>query len=139
MVPNELDGCVAGTQTSSSTWHGYCKGTGPSSYRALAFCEPTGSQTGTGEYGKERWDGNQASYVNCGTNGNLVDWGYLLCSNDDGNGTYTGYWPVHGDISWMLVNLGGGSSNPNAQVDGGNAMCKYDIKGENSFNPYQPL
>jgi hypothetical protein len=62
------------------------------------------------------------------------DWGLLLCSDNNGNGTYQGYVNRHGDISWMLLNLGSGNI-----VTGGTALCDYNTTGTDSFNPNAPL
>lgn len=132
--PDTLKTCKTGANNSYE-YHGWCDGTGPTSYRAIAMCT-----NGDAIYGVSRWDGDdRQSYASCEINGlnstlnaALPDWGYLLCSNDNGAGTYQGYVNKHGDISWMLFNWGNGNI-----ATGGTTLCDWDTNGENPFNPYQ--
>lgn len=146
VIPDALRTCTVGAN-STYEYHGWCQGSGPTSYRAIAFCTaagaPAGSQ-GEGVYGLERWDGDsRQSYANChhvsSTERLTEDWGYLLCSNNNGTGSYQGYVTRHGNISWILLNLGGGPTVPNAIQNGGTALCDWDLGEENWFNPYNPL
>jgi hypothetical protein len=84
--------------------------------------------------GVERWDGNKAqSEADCQSEENTTlgaDWGILLCSNNNGDGTYQGYYNRHYDISWMLFNWGNGNI-----MTGGTTICDWDANGETAFNP----
>lgn len=128
--PDTLKDCKTGTNNTYE-YYGWCDGTGPTSYRAIAFCSNENAV-----YGLERWDGDRRmSYASCevdNMNSTLDDdWGFLLCSNDNGAGNYQGYVNRHGDISWMLLNWGNG----NIQA-GGTTLCDYDVSGEAPFDPY---
>lgn len=135
MQPKTLKSCEPGANN-SVVFYGWCRGSGPTSYRAIAYCSD-----GLSVYGEERWDGDERqSYANCQTadsNSTLntqPDWGYILCSNNNGDGTYQAYENISGDISWMLANMGSG----NFQV-GGNYLCDLNTDGQASFNPNVPV
>jgi hypothetical protein len=88
--------------------------------------------------GVERWDGdNRESYASCESNGldSTLDanWGILLCTNDNGTGTYAGYDNRHGDISQYLQQWGDGTI-----ATGGTWACEYDTSGTPVVNPTQP-
>lgn len=132
--PETLKTCETGTNNSYE-YYGWCDGTGPTSYRAIAYCANEDAV-----YGVERWDGDRRlSYASCevdGLNSTLApnpngDWGYLLCSNGNGAGTYQGYVNKHGDISWMLLNWGNGNI-----ATGGTTLCDIDTSGEAPFDPF---
>jgi hypothetical protein len=128
--PDTLKACETGTNNSYE-YYGWCDGTGPTSYRAIAYCANEDAV-----YGQERWDGDRRlSYASCEVNGMNstlnADWGYLLCSNGDGAGTYQGYVNKHGDISWMLLNWGNGNI-----ATGGTSLCDIDTTGEAAFDPF---
>jgi len=130
--PQTLSTCHTGT---NNTYEYYveCYGTGPTSYRAIAYCTD-----GEVVLGLERWDGDDRdSYASCESNGldsTLdVDWGILLCSNDNGSGTYQGYEDRHGDISQYLQNWGSGTI-----ATGGTWACQYDTSGTPVVSPTQP-
>ena len=125
--PATLKTCAVGANNTLE-YHGWCNGTGPTSYRVIAYCT-----SGQAVAGLERWDGDtRQSYADCTTVGSTLnaDWGYLLCSNDNGTGTYQGYVNRHGDISWMLLNWGNGNI-----IAGGNTLCEYNTSAEFGFNP----
>jgi hypothetical protein len=132
--PETLKTCKIGTNNSYE-YYGWCDGTGPTSYRAIAYCANEDAV-----YGVSRWDGDRRqSYASCevdGLNSTLApnpngDWGLLLCSNDNGAGTYQGYVNRHGDISWMLLNWGNGNI-----ATGGTTLCDIDTNGEAPFDPF---
>jgi hypothetical protein len=130
-IPATLKSCPSGVNNSYE-YYVWCDGTGPTSYRAIAYCA-----NGSGVFGIERWDGDRRqSYANCqidGMNSTLNgDWGIILCSTDNGTGTFQGYLNRQGDISWILLNWGNGNI-----VTGGNTMCEYNTSGAASFNPNQ--
>lgn len=123
--PDTLTTCYTGTNNTVQ-YYGWCNGTGPTSYRVIVDCS-----NGDWVLGVERWDGDRReSYGSCGIDGmNALlteNWGYLLCSNDNGDGSYQGYQNRHGDISQLMLSWGGGTSIP----DGGNTLCQYDTSGE---------
>jgi hypothetical protein len=127
--PDTLKGSCTSTNNSTSFW-GSCKGTGPTSYRAVAFCAD-----GDAVFGIEHWDGDtRGSTASCtisGLNSTLdTNWGYLLCSTSNGNGTYEGYVDKHGDISGILDQLGAGNIPA-----GGNFLCEYDTSGDGAVAP----
>jgi hypothetical protein len=131
-LPATLKSCATGTNNTYE-YYGWCDGTGPTSYRTIAYCA-----NGEAVLGLERWDGDRRlSYASCEFGGmnstlnpNQLDWGYLLCSNNNGTGTYQGYADRHGDISWILFNWGNG----NIQT-GGTTLCEWDTSSENVINP----
>jgi hypothetical protein len=129
VTPDTLGTCKTGTNNAYE-YYGWCTGTGPTSYRAIVYCE-----NDDGVFGVQRADGNELdSLASCefdGLDSTLNDdWGFLLCSNDNGDSTYEGYVDRHGDISWMLYDWGNGDI-----VTGGNTMCNWDIGSESAFNP----
>jgi hypothetical protein len=129
VIPETLKTCETGTNNSYE-YYGWCDGTGPTSYRTVAYCE-----NGDAVLGLERWDGDRRlSYSSCelnGMNSTLdADWGYLLCSNNNGAGTYQGYSDKHGDISWILYDWGNGNI-----TTGGTTLCEWDTSAENVINP----
>jgi hypothetical protein len=132
VVPDTLGTCAIG-ENNSYEYHTSCGGTGPTSYRAIAICAD-----GEGVFGLERWDGDtRQSYASCEVDdlGSTLstqqpDWGILLCTNNDGDGTYQGYLDRHGDISWILLNWGNGNI-----MTGGTTLCDYNTTGEAPFNP----
>ena len=128
--PDTLKTCETGTNNTYE-YYGWCDGTGPTSYRAIAYCTQDEAA-----FGIQRWDGDRRlSYASCHAGGATLslneDWGYLLCSTSNGAGTYQGYVNKHGDISWILLNWGGGTSI----TAGGNLLCDYNVSGEALFNP----
>jgi hypothetical protein len=128
--PDTLKTCYTGTNNTYE-YYGWCNGTGPTSYRVIGYCANDDAI-----YGVERWDGDtRESYASCkidNLNSTLTaDWGYLLCSNGNGNGTYQGYINKHGDISWMLLNWGNGNI-----MTGGTTLCDYDTSAEAPFDPF---
>jgi hypothetical protein len=130
MKPDTLGTCAVGSNNSYE-YHGYCSGTGPTSYRAIVYCEDEDAV-----FGVELWDGDTAnSYASCevdGLNSTLdEDWGLLLCSNNNGDGTYQGYEDRHGDISWILLNWGDGNI-----MTGGTTLCDFNTSGEAPFDPF---
>lgn len=130
--PDTLGTCKTGTNNAYE-YYGWCSGTGPTSYRVIVYCE-----NGDGVFGIQRADGNELdSLASCEFDGldstlntTQPDWGYLECSNDNGDSTYDGYVDRHGDISWMLDYWGDGNI-----ITGGDTMCNWDIYAESSFNP----
>jgi hypothetical protein len=130
--PQTLSGCYTGTNNTYE-YYVWCKGSGPTSYRAIAYCTD-----GEVVFGVERWDGdNRESYASCESNGlnSTLDanWGILLCSNDNGAGTYQGYYDRHGDISQYLQAWGSGTI-----ATGGTWACEYDTTGTPAVSPSQP-
>jgi hypothetical protein len=130
--PQTLSKCYTGTNNTYE-YYVWCNGTGPTSYRAIAYCTD-----GEVVFGVERWDGDdRESYASCESNGldSTLDanWGILLCSNGNGNGTYQGYYDRHGDISQYLQNWGGGTI-----ATGGTWACSYDTAGTPAVNPTEP-
>jgi hypothetical protein len=128
-IPYTLKNCVTGANNTVE-YYGWCDGTGPTSYRVIAYCT-----NGEAVFGLERWDGDRRqSYASCAISTVKStlneDWGYLLCSNDNGDGTYQGYVNRHGDLSWMLFNWGNGNI-----MTGGTTMCDWDTNAEVAFNP----
>ncbi len=128
-IPDTLKSCAIGTNKGYE-YVSWCDGRGPTSYRAIAYCA-----NGSGTFGIERWDGDRRqSYANCqidGMNSTLNgDWGIILCSTDNGTGTFQGYLNRQGDISWILLNWGNGNI-----VTGGTTFCEYNTTGEAAFNP----
>lgn len=127
--PDTLGTCKTGTNNAYE-YYGWCTGSGPTSYRVIVYCT-----NGDGVFGIQRADGNELdSLASCefdGLDSTLnADWGFLLCSNDNGDSTYDGYVDRHGDISWMLDYWGDGNI-----ITGGDTMCNWDIYAESSFNP----
>lgn len=123
--PDTFSGSCDGTNDDVSFW-GYCGGSGPTSYRAIAYCysEDYGNY---GVFGVERWDGDTTdSAAHCsddGLGGVLVEnWGYVRCSNSDGQGAYDGYVNKHGDISGIIDDVGG------------TWLCDYDTSGQVAFS-----
>jgi hypothetical protein len=130
--PQTLSSCPSGTNNSYE-YYVWCNGTGPTSYRAIAYCSD-----GEVVFGVMRWDGDRRqSYASCeidGQNSTLdTDWGILLCSNDNGSGAYQGYEDRHGDISQYLQAWGSGTI-----ATGGTWACDYDTSGEAEVSPSQP-
>jgi hypothetical protein len=130
--PDTLTVCYTGTNNTYE-YYVWCNGTGPTSYRSIAYCAD-----GQVVFGVERWDGDdRESYASCESNGLgstlSGNWGILLCSNDNGTGTYEGYDNRHGDISQYLQAWGSGSI-PN----GGTWACEYDTSGTPTVGPDQP-
>lgn len=130
--PQTLSSCETGTNNTYE-YYTWCKGSGPTSYRAVAYCAD-----GEVVLGVERWDGdNRESYASC-ENDNLnstldEDWGIILCSSNSGAGTYQGYYDRHGDIKKYLEAWGGGNV-----TTGGNWACEYYVSGEPAVSPTQP-
>lgn len=111
-------------------YYGRCNGTGSTSYRAIAGCN-----NGYGVPGVGRWDGDRReSYATCHVDGNTwnltENWGYLLCTNNNGTGAYAGYVDKDGDVSTMLLEYGNGSVST-----GGTTLCALEVSGETWFNP----
>jgi len=107
-----------------------CKGSGPTSFRTMAYCA-----NGKVALGVENADGSGVlSYASCQANSNNstlnADWGLILCTNNNGTGTFTGYMDKGGDISWILLNWGGGTSIPN----GGNILCDLSTSVATDIN-----
>jgi hypothetical protein len=130
--PQTLSTCKIGTNNTYE-YYVWCDGTGPTSYRSIAYCAD-----GEVVMGIERWDGDdRESYASCESNGldsTLVEnWGILLCSNNNGTGTYAGYEDRHGDISQYLQYWGNGTI-----ATGGTWACQYDTSGTPEVNPIQP-
>ena len=130
--PQTLSKCYTGTNNTVE-YYTWCNGTGPTSYRSLVYCAD-----GEVVMGVERWDGdNRESYASCtddGLNSTLVEnWGILLCSNDNGAGTYAGYQNRHGDISQFLQYWGSGNI-----TTGGTWACDYDTSGTPDINADEP-
>ena len=131
-IPYTLSSCLTGV-SDSYEFYTYCKGTGPTSFRTISVCAD-----GNAIMGVEYQDGNRTlSYANCQMDslGNMIsttqpDWGILLCSNNNGAGTYQGYIDRHGDISWILLNWGSGNI-----TTGGTTMCEYSTSNEVAINP----
>lgn len=131
-TPLALSKCYTGTNNTYE-YYVWCNGTGPTSYRAIAYCTD-----GEVVFGIERWDGDtRQSYASCESNGlnSTLDanWGILLCSNDNGSGTYQGYYDRHGDISQYLQNWGSGTI-----ATGGTWACEFDTTGTPAVSPTQP-
>ena len=124
--------CLAG-YNNAYEFYTLCQGTSPASFRTIAYCANSEAVIGV-EYADS--SGN-LSYGDCsGTDGlgstlnTADDWGVLLCSNDNGTGTYAGYVPTKGDISWILMNWGGGNI-----TTGGTTLCDYSIGQAAAINP----
>jgi hypothetical protein len=131
-APRTLKTCKTGANNTYEYW-GWCTGTGPTSYRTIAYCN-----NAYGTLGVERWDGDsRQSYADCQIDGNnwllTEDWGYLLCSNNNGAGTYQGYVDRHGDVSFLLLEYGNGNIST-----GGTTLCELDTSGQTWFNPLVP-
>jgi hypothetical protein len=130
--PQTLSKCPTGTNNTYE-YYVWCNGTGPTSYRSIAFC--ANEQV---VFGVERWDGDdRESYASCESDGfdSTLDgnWGILLCSNNNGNGSYQGYEDRHGDISQYLQAWGSGDI-----ATGGAWACDYDTSGTPNASPTQP-
>jgi hypothetical protein len=130
--PATLSECYTGTNNSYE-YYVWCNGTGPTSYRAIAYCADNEVV-----FGVERWDGDdRESYASCESNGldSTLDenWGILLCTNDNGTGTYAGYYDRHGDISQYFQNWGDGTI-----ATGGTWACEIDTSGTPYYSPTQP-
>ena len=130
--PQTLSKCPTGTNNAYE-YYVWCNGTGPTSYRAIAYCAD-----GEVVFGVERWDGDdRESYASCESNGLnstlLANWGILLCSASNGTGTYQGYYDRHGDISQYLQIWGNGSI-----TTGGTWACDYDTNGTPAVSPTEP-
>jgi hypothetical protein len=130
--PQTLSECNTGTNNAYE-YYVWCTGSGPTSYRAIAFCTD-----GEVVFGAEHFDGDDTeSYANCESNGlnSTLDenWGILLCSNNNGVGTYQGYYNRHGDISQYFLNWGSGTI-----ATGGAWACEYDTTGTPVVSPYLP-
>jgi hypothetical protein len=130
--PQTLKSCPSGTNNSYE-YYVECAGTGPTSYRAIAYCAD-----GEVVFGILRWDGDsRKSYASCeidNLNSTLdTDWGILLCSASNGSGTYQGYYDRHGDISKYLQAWGSGNI-----ATGGTWACDYDTSGQTEVSPSQP-
>jgi hypothetical protein len=130
--PQTLSSCPSGTNNSYE-YYVWCNGTGPTSYRAIAFCADQEVV-----FGVLRWDGDRRqSYASChidNQNSTLDgNWGILLCSASNGSGTYQGYYNRQGDISQYLQAWGSGTI-----ATGGTWACDYDTSGEAEVSPSQP-
>jgi hypothetical protein len=130
--PQTLSKCYTGTNNTYE-YYVWCNGTGPTSYRAIVTCA-----NGEILMGVERWDGDtRQSYASCrddGFNSTLVTgWGILLCSNDNGTGTYQGYYDRNGDISQYFQNWGNGTI-----ATGATWACDYDTSGTPYAGPDVP-
>ena len=130
--PQTLSKCYTGTNNSYE-YYVWCNGTGPTSYRAIAYCTD-----GDVVCGAELPDGDETeSFASCESNG--LDstlgpnWGILLCSNDNGDGTYQGYYDRHGDISQYFQNWVSGNI-----ATGGTWACEYDTSGTPVVSPTEP-
>jgi hypothetical protein len=129
LAPGATSGptCLTG-EANSYEFYTWCQGTSPASYRTIAYCAD-----GQAVLGAEYADGSGSlSYADCssndlnstlvGTSGNPVGWGILWCSNDNGTGTYAGYYDTKNDISLILANWGAGNI-----TNGGTTLCQYSI------------
>jgi hypothetical protein len=130
--PQTLSSCLTG-ENNTYLYKVWCKGSGPTSYRAIAYCTD-----GDVVFGAELPDGDDAqSFASCESNGldSTLDenWGILLCSNNNGDGTYQGYYNRHGDISQYFQNWGDGTI-----ATGGTWACEYDTNGTPAVNPTEP-
>lgn len=117
-----VTGCYPG-EANSYEFYTLCQGTAPAGYRAIAYCE----NTGTAVLGVEYEVGSGSlSYADCaGTDSNdstlnPVGWGMIYCSSYNGSGTFAGYKDIQGDISQILLNWG--TQNI---TTGGNLLCDY--------------
>src|SRR5580698_158028 len=128
--------CATADQwTYAADFWGYCAGeAGPNSYRAVAFCANNETMVGWA-----RWDGDvRSSLSNCAAANNdstlstvYPDWGFLLCTNNDGAGSFSGYVDESGDISQLLYNIGQlDEPTPGGITGGGDYLCDYDNSGE---------
>lgn len=135
VIPETLKSCPTGTNNTYE-YYVWCDGTGPTSYRAVAMCADNNAVLG-----EERWDGDtRQSYATCHVDNlnstlnstSYPDWGILLCSNDNGAGTFQGYYDRHGDISWILQNWGNGNIGA-----GGTQLCEYSTTTRTYINPFQ--
>jgi hypothetical protein len=130
--PQTLKSCNIGTNNTYE-YYVWCTGSGPTSYRAIAFCADNEVVLGV-----ERWDGDsRQSYASCQSNGQNstldANWGILLCSTSNGTGTYQGYINRHGDISQYLQAWGSGTI-----ATGGTWACDDDTNGTPEVSPTQP-
>jgi hypothetical protein len=130
--PQTLSSCLTG-ENNTILYKVWCTGTGPTSYRSIAYCAD-----GEVVFGPEFPDGADTwSIASCESNGldSTLDenWGILLCSNNNGDGTYQGYYNRHGDISQYFQSWGDGTI-----ATGGTWACEYDTNGTPVANPTQP-
>jgi hypothetical protein len=130
--PQTLSSCLTG-ENNTYLYKVWCTGTGPTSYRSIAYCAD-----GEVVFGPEFADGADTwSIASCESNGlnSTLDenWGILLCSNNNGDGTYQGYYNRHGDISQYFQSWGDGTI-----ATGGTWACEYDTNGTPVANPTQP-
>jgi hypothetical protein len=130
--PQTLSSCLTG-ENNTYLYKVWCTGSGPTSYRSIAYCAD-----GDVVFGPEFHDGADTwSIASCESNG--LDstlgpnWGILLCSNDNGDGTYQGYYDRHGDISQYFQNWGSGNI-----ATGGTWACEYDTSGTPVVSPTEP-
>ena len=149
MSPHKLGTCVNGAIGPSNPpvqYRGGCAGSGPTSYRTLAWCNNNEAAIGI-----ENTDGySHQSYAKCdlgtstallatsGNTGTSPDWGwgYIFCNENKGNTTESGgYLPKSGsgsDMSQILVDVGGGNNDiPQGIVD----LCNWNYTNEAMFNP----
>jgi hypothetical protein len=127
--PDTLSTCLTGVNNSYE-FYTWCQGTGPTSFRTVAYCT-----NGDAVIGVEYADGDAVlSYADCtmdGLNSTLdANWGILLCSNVNGTGTYEGYYDRSGDISGLFLNWGDGNI-----TTGATTLCDYSTGAPEVINP----
>jgi hypothetical protein len=135
LQPETLTTCSTGANTAYS-YHSWCGGTGPTSYRVIVHCANGELVLGV-EY-PDGTDPNKAqSTASCqynNMNSTLQnDWGIILCSNNNGAGTYQGYRNRHDDISQYLLTWGNGNI-----ATGGTYACELNTNGEQVVSPIAP-
>ena len=130
--PQTLSSCLTG-ENNTYLYKVWCTGSGTTSYRSIAYCAD-----GDVVFGVEFYDGaDKWSVASCESNGlnSTLDenWGILLCSNNNGTGTYQGYYNRHGDISQYFQNWGSGTI-----ATGGTWACEYDTNGTPVVSSTEP-
>lgn len=129
---------LGSTTSSIDEFYGWCGGTKTTSYRAFAFCT-----NGRAILGVVRYDGDpRGSFASCGSTDNYhadlgsldgtgLAYGFVLCSDNTGAGTYQGYKDQGSNktsFSTMAINWA-------AVTNGDNFLCDYAVDGEAGVDP----
>jgi len=90
VTPNDSNNVCSGSNTSTA-FHGWCDGTGPEYYRAIAWC----NDGVHADVGVSHWFGDtRGSTADCSSFGGLSPkWGFVRCTSDR---SYGGYHSMHG-------------------------------------------
>lgn len=129
VLPDTISSCDTGVNDAYQ-YAGRCTGTSASVFRTVAYCANGMLALGEEHHADVAENSTASCQVNNMNSTLDSDWGFLICSNNLGTGTYQGYYLRHGDISRWLYQLGKGSV-PN----GGTILCQYGTSIQTSISP----